>query len=252
MCTVVFNWQPHQRDWLTLVSNRDEFYQRPTQALHTWPDTAIVGGRDDKDGGTWLGVDARASGRFAVLTNVRMPFTGVPLQSRGVLVANYLNSALPPRAFAEQLDCQAFAPFNLLVGDRHELWHVHHGKYDQRQAVSAGVHALSNESLNTSWPKMQAAKVALEGWLGGEQTAALATLLTSTRIYPDDQLPSTSVPIELERALSAQFIRMEGYGTRTSTSLVASANAMCMHEITWCLAQGEQPPTINSEASITL
>lgn len=252
MCTLVFNWQPHQHDWLTLASNRDEFYQRPTQPLHQWSDAAIVGGRDGKDGGTWLGVDARANGRFALLTNVRMPVTGVPLQSRGVLVNQYLNGELSPRAFVEQLDCQAFAPFNLLVGDAHELWHLHHGECDQRQVVSAGVHVLSNASLNTPWPKMQAAKTALEAWLDSEQTTPLACVLTDTRIYPDEQLPSTSVPLALERALSAQFIRLEGYGTRSSTSLVASGNTIHMHEITWRREQGSQPPTMDSEVKVLL
>ena len=39
-------------------------------------------------------------------------------------------------------------------------------------------------------------------------------LLTDAQTATDAQLPDTGVPLETERALSAAFIRMPGYGTR--------------------------------------
>jgi hypothetical protein len=43
---------------------------------------------------------------------------------------------------------------------------------------------------------------------------ALLPLLTDAQTASDAQLPDTGVPLETERALSAAFIRMPGYGTR--------------------------------------
>ena len=43
---------------------------------------------------------------------------------------------------------------------------------------------------------------------------ALLPLLTDVQTTADAQLPDTGVPLETERALSAAFIRMPGYGTR--------------------------------------
>jgi uncharacterized protein with NRDE domain len=37
---------------------------------------------------------------------------------------------------------------------------------------------------------------------------------------PDDALPDTGVGLERERPLSARFITMDGYGTRSSTVLL--------------------------------
>lgn len=52
---------------LLLISNRDEFYARPTLPLHACD--GIIAGRDKQAGGTWMGVNL--SGRWAVLTNFR-------------------------------------------------------------------------------------------------------------------------------------------------------------------------------------
>ena len=69
MCIVALAWQMLEDIPICLLSNRDEFYQRPTQAVHAWPDSSIVAGRDLQSGGTWLGVTT--SGRWAVITNFR-------------------------------------------------------------------------------------------------------------------------------------------------------------------------------------
>jgi uncharacterized protein with NRDE domain len=48
----------------------------------------------------------------------------------------------------------------------------------------------------------------------------LFALLGDDRIAADGRLPSTGVSLARERALSAAFIRMPDYGTRSSTVLV--------------------------------
>ncbi|MGD8349452.1 MAG: NRDE family protein, partial [Gammaproteobacteria bacterium] len=43
---------------------------------------------------------------------------------------------------------------------------------------------------------------------------------TDHRVAEDHELPSTGVPLDIERMLSSRFIRSPGYGTRASTVLM--------------------------------
>ena len=63
MCLIVWNWQPGSETPLLLLSNRDEFYERPCTPLHWWNSDpaatgpgSILAGRDLQAGGTWLGI----------------------------------------------------------------------------------------------------------------------------------------------------------------------------------------------------
>ena len=62
MCIVAFAWHVLEDMPLCLISNRDEFYHRPSQTLHPWKNSQIVAGQDLQSGGTWMGVTA--SGRW--------------------------------------------------------------------------------------------------------------------------------------------------------------------------------------------
>jgi len=91
--------------------------------------------------------------------------------------------------------------------------------------VEAGVHALSNARLDSAWPKVDYAvdrtSAALSAAVDTEGLIAdLFTMLDDRTIAADERLPDTGIPRETERALSAPFIRMPGYGTRASTVLV--------------------------------
>lgn len=69
MCIVAFAWQVFENMPLFLISNRDEFYHRPTQGLDYQTHFDIFAGRDLQSGGTWLG--STKSGRWAIITNYR-------------------------------------------------------------------------------------------------------------------------------------------------------------------------------------
>lgn len=56
MCIAAIAWQLFDEMPLVLLSNRDEFLQRPTTPAHQWIDMPIYAGRDDQSGGTWLGI----------------------------------------------------------------------------------------------------------------------------------------------------------------------------------------------------
>jgi len=58
MCILALAFQVRSDLPLIVAANRDEFYERPTEAprlLRGAP--RIVGGRDARAGGTWLGVN---------------------------------------------------------------------------------------------------------------------------------------------------------------------------------------------------
>ena len=214
MCLIAWNWQPGQG--LLLLANRDEFYVRPTQPLHRWPDAPVLAGKDLQGGGTWLGLGR--GGRLAALTNVRDPRQfRADAPTRGALVADFLRGDMSAQTYLEEVGAQAaaFNPFNLLLFDGESLLGFE-SQGVQTRAFAAGVNGVSNARFNTPWPKLQRLTQALheQGMPAVVDPNALLPLLTDAQTATDAQLPDTGVPLETERALSAAFIRMPGYGTR--------------------------------------
>ena len=175
----------------------------------------ILAGRDLEAGGTWLG--ATAEGRFAALTNFRgalPPGPGAP--SRGRLAVDYLRSDLGARAHARYVAREAgrFSGFNLLLGDRDELFCVTNRGEERITEVPAGCHGLSNDRLNVPWSKVTGGLARFRRLLGTEfETDDLFALLADDEPASEADLRGTG----LERAHSARFIRGEAYGTRSST-----------------------------------
>ncbi|HET8789730.1 MAG TPA: NRDE family protein [Modicisalibacter sp.] len=224
MCLIVFDWRPGSAMPLRLAANRDEFHDRPAAALAAWDDAPdIIGGRDLRAGGTWLAVHAQ--GRLAAVTNVRDPQFKAPIDgpSRGELVRNALECKSLPAWLNALVEGGAgkYAGFNLLVSDGRKLWHLHHGRDATRlQAVAAGLHGLSNASLDTPWPKLERSRARLGEALAdtGQDFAKAAWELLADDHRPDDAvLPDTGVGLPLERLLSSPFIVGDDYGTRAST-----------------------------------
>ena len=214
MCLIAWNWQPGQG--LLLLANRDEFYARPTMALHHWPDAPVLAGKDLQAGGTWLGVGR--GGRLAALTNVRDPRQfRADAPTRGALVADFLHGEMDAPSYLDDLArrAAAFNPFNLLLFNGESLLGFE-SQGARTVAFTAGVNGVSNARFNTPWPKLQRLTQALRqrGMPAVVEPRALLPLLTDAQTAVDAQLPDTGIPLETERALSAAFIRMPGYGTR--------------------------------------
>ena len=117
MCLIVLSLAQHPDYPLILAANRDEFHARPTQAAGWWPDKPdMLGGRDLQAGGTWLA--ASRNGRFATVTNFgerrRPPPRG---RTRGELVTGFLDGDLAPADYLDTIEGDAYAGFNLVVGD---------------------------------------------------------------------------------------------------------------------------------------
>lgn len=219
MCLIAVAWQAHPRWRLLLAGNRDEQYARPSAPLARWADLPVIAGRDLQAGGTWLGVTD--GGRVSVVTNVRDPRDPQRGASRGLLVSDFLAGHDDAAAHAQALSAKAagYRPFNLLTFDARAGYYLGNRPAACMQAVTPGVHALSNAAFDTPWPKTCALSACVEAWIkaGSDDFSPLFAALADERPAPDAALPDTGIGIELERKLSPAFIRAETYGTRAST-----------------------------------
>lgn len=245
MCLIAFAIQAAPGLPLLLAGNRDEALNRPTHPLQHWTTpsgTPVLGGRDGRDGGTWLAATGPGAphARVAFLTNVRLGHdtTRWP-RSRGELPLLWLDGA-SLAALLQSLDPTAYGAFNLVVGDLTTgQWHWLTNRTAENapavhcQVLRPGVYGLSNAALNTPWPKTTALRTVVENALPlwfqnpGAQDTIWATL-ADRKIWPDQALPHTAVPLEWERALSAIWVdhpappaasAAAGYGTRSSALL---------------------------------
>jgi len=226
MCLIAWNWQPGEPNPLLLVANRDEFYARPTAALHWWEEAPILAGRDLQAGGTWLGVSR--SGRLAALTNHRDPaMTRSDAPSRGDLVSQFLRGEMSAGDYLTQLQPQAalYNPFNLLVFDGTTLMGLQ-SRDERILTMAPGVGAVSNADFHTPWPKLSALRLGLQNSLaqGPASDAQLLAMLHDRTPAADAALPATGIALDLERALSAAFVAMPGYGTRASSVVRYASN----------------------------
>lgn len=220
MCLIAFAWNAHPRWRLLLAGNRDEMHDRPSAALARWDDLPIIGGRDLQAGGTWLGVTD--IGRCCVVTNVRDPRDPQLGISRGMLATDYLGGDVDAATHAATLLCTAaaFRPFNLLTFDHRDGFYLGNRPQPRAQAITPGVHGLSNADFNTPWPKTRNLMQRLQRWVdagGDEDFEPLLDALADERVAVDADLPQTGIGLERERLLSSAFIRGEIYGTRAST-----------------------------------
>jgi uncharacterized protein with NRDE domain len=231
VCLLVLAWRLHPRYRLVVAANRDEFHERPAAALAPWPAPQILAGRDLRAGGTWLALDRRR--RFGVVTNFRErqpPRPAAP--SRGQLIPGYLGQDDGPRQFLAMLQARAagYSGFNLLLADQDTLWYGSNRASPFARALPPGVHGLSNETLDTPWPKLQRVRRGFEQWLQEERSdpGRLFLLLGDrTRVSDDAQLPRTGLPDEWERVLSSPFVQDADYGTRCSTVLMLEDSGAC-------------------------
>lgn len=222
MCLVLFAIASHPRYPLLLAANRDEYYARPARPLQPWPDAPqLLAGQDLEAGGTWLGITR--DGRFATVTNVR---EGIPRRtdqrSRGALTRDYLLGSLGAAAFAEfaYTEGEHYAGFNLLLGDRTGVYYCSNRGQPPRR-LSRGFYGLSNDALDTPWPKVVSGKAALQQVaLHEPSTDALIALLGDRHQPADALLPDTGVGLSLERIYASRFIASPSYGTRASTALL--------------------------------
>ena len=247
MCIVAFAWHVLDDMPLCLISNRDEFYHRPSAVLHRWDNSSIIAGQDLQSGGTWLGVTA--SGRWAIVTNFRNGRDKNQYStSRGHLIQSFLESDLAPFRFAQQLEQQQqdYAGFNLFVGDQEQAVYMSN-RGEAPQVLANGVYVVSNGLMSEDWEKTKhLRKRFTQEFLPMLQQSTMTEsdlqysvwdILEDERKIIPDLLPDTGISVEMEALLSSTFIQSPIYGTRCSNFLRLTSEQWQWIEKT---QQGEQ------------
>ncbi len=247
MCLILIAYGAHADYPLVIAANRDEYYRRPTAAAAFWDDHPhILAGRDLECMGTWLGITR--GGRFAALTNFRDPREQkINAPSRGKLVSAFLASYLDPREYLEQVGREAskYNGFSLLLGDADEVLYFS-SRTASVEALSPGIHGLSNHLLDTPWPKVTRGKRRLQRVVDGEPSAeALLDLLHDREPATAGELPDTGVGLELERVLSPALIVSQEYGTRASTAVLFGPDSYVSFTERTILQGGSTGPTVS-------
>lgn len=219
MCLIVLGKNIHPKYRLILAANRDEVYERPTKPVHYWDKpNQLLAGKDLEAGGTWLGINRY--GDLAAVTNFRDPINYQPgKSSRGQIPVDFLEGRANPDQYLHHLQEKAsnFNGYNLLGQKEERLFHYN----NQLQTVTElndGIHAVSNATINTPWPKVVKAKEMFKTLTEGAfDHDALVEMMSNRETADPEKLPDTGIPLEMEVAVSAMCIRTEKYGTCSCT-----------------------------------
>ncbi|MEA2490593.1 MAG: hypothetical protein QOH21_2385 [Acidobacteriota bacterium] len=207
MCLIAIAHLASSRFPLVIAANRDEDHQRPTREAHAWDDAPrVVGGRDVLHVGTWLAMTR--DGRFGAVTNLRgaLPRS----RSRGFLVRDFVMSQQSPLEYAQAIEVEEYAGFHLLVGEAgSEVAYVASAAH----ALAPGIYGISNAPEGELWPKEAAVRNALDG---DDPLEELFAFLGTSRDSGDP--------------MQEAFITGERYGTRSSTVIVATPDALVFAE----------------------
>ena len=234
MCLLVLAWRAHPRYRLIVAANRDEYHDRPAQALGPWPHPDdLLAGRDLRAGGTWLGMDRQR--RFGVITNYRdRQAAAAAAPSRGGLIPRYLRGAAGAGEYFSAIEGEAesYGGFNLLLADAQSLWYGSNRVQPFARPLEPGIYGLSNERLDTPWPKLQRVRSRFEAWLrpdGDVDPAGLFPMLEDPEPAIGTEGSSGAEPASSwEQALSAPFVRHPEFGTRSATVLLLETSGDLM------------------------
>ena len=230
MCTIIVRHRMDDFCSTIIASNRDEFYDRPaTGPLVLRTEPLVVGGRDEREGGTWFGLGR--DGLFLGLTNQRSFATrDDSLCSRGGLVLEALaeGSLKGVEQYLRRVDPATSNEFKLSFGDGEQL----RAAYSRRGAtaieienLAAGVHVLCNDRLGSpEFPKAERARVRVVA-LPRDPWPRIKSALVE--VLADESLPDPSdvPPIppgapfgqDVARCLQAICVKTPVYGTVSST-----------------------------------
>jgi uncharacterized protein with NRDE domain len=230
MCTLIVRQGMDEWCATVIAANRDEFYERPAsgpQVLSEAPH--VVGGRDERAGGTWLGFTN--DGLFVGLTNQRTFQPPNPrARSRGELVIDALRTGHYDgvKEYLDGLDPREFNEFNLIYGDGTRL-SAAYGRGDspnvEFEPLGTGVHVLCNDRLDSpDFPKAEEARAEVASipsspWETLEP--ALISVLGDRSLPDPESLPpwpdDAPFDAEVARRLQAICVETPVYGTVSST-----------------------------------
>jgi uncharacterized protein with NRDE domain len=229
VCTLLISINQSDDFPLVIAANRDEFLARPAAPMDWWQPEGmseeVISGIDLEAGGTWMGM--AKSGRIAAITNVRHPsyFNKSFNRSRGDLPLGWLKNSVNQQEFRAELanSGKDYSGYNFVFGNIQEL-HYYSNHKGQSAVLKSGLYGLSNDELDTPWPKVQWGKAQLQSLVEARYERrklhdSIRHFMSSTDFANDDQLPDTGIGMEWEKPLSALNIRTPEYGTRVTTAL---------------------------------
>lgn len=232
MCLIVFSVSRNKNSSasglgfsITLVANRDEYYERPTSSMDWWSDESFLAGKDCQAGGTWLGVSK--DGRFAAITNYKEE--GPPKKyelSRGKLIKDFLREdRLLARDYLASLEGENYAGFNILVSDSEGV-HSFSNRKKGITTLTDGIHALGNRFLNSDTEKVLKVKNDFSENLNTSMDKEVAfEMMTkdSGNLDAETQLELREKDYE---EIPYRFIKSKFYGTRCTTYLSIDGSGM--------------------------
>ncbi|MBW2940648.1 NRDE family protein [Zhongshania aquimaris] len=215
MCLILLSWQNDPEHPLIVAANRDEFFQRPTLAANFWPEhPEILAGRDLEFGGSWLGISRL--GRFAAVTNLREVVASGD-RSRGDLVKDFLLSTQSSSQFAEQLESEKshYRPFNFVASDGNSFCYINNVEAGW-QTLAPGIYAIGNI------PRSDENAKTIKG--REDMSELMAEHVSPQKLLNllQDKTPTIVSDDEIHKALSSRFVSFDGYGTRSSSIVIAS------------------------------
>ncbi|QBI54608.1 NRDE family protein [Streptomonospora litoralis] len=165
MCTVIVGYDPDASTPLVLAALRDEMLDRAWQppAAH-WPERpALIGGRDTREGGTWLAAHAAegSAPRVAALLNGIPPGSVSPADTTVPPGTTRYSRGRLPLAAAESgelgLDsgeARHYDPFHLLIADADgAVLHSWDGTRASEVRLVPGVTVLVNSGCDAEAPR---------------------------------------------------------------------------------------------------
>ena len=231
MCTLAIYFQATTtREFpVVIAANRDEFLDRPAGDPTTLLEKPhVVGGKDLKAGGTWLGISEY--GIVAGLLNRRAGNGGNPdARSRGWLCLDALRrrTAAEAAEFAARERGSDYNPFNLLMVSRTEGFVAYNrGASIEVVALKPGLHLLTNLDVDDfECPKISASygKFAELGNRADFQLdpighrAALGALLADHNTQLDSRSGTAAVGTAAGGRSNALCLHLNNYGTRSSS-----------------------------------
>lgn len=152
MCTAIVRLDPDGAWPLLVAFVRDEERSRATLPPDRWwpEQPSVIGGRDERAGGTWLAVDLDAR-RVAFVQNQIGPHVRFPdaatSPSRGQLpLAALADEAFTPDSLD---DLERYQPFHLIVADRGRArWWQWSGTQLEQVELQPGIHLVASRGLD--------------------------------------------------------------------------------------------------------
>ena len=149
MCLAFLRFQPDEEWPLLLASIRDEDLARPAaRPGEWWPDTdpGVLGGRDQRAGGTWLAVDPDRRTVAAIFTPPVLTTPAAGQRTRGELPLLALRLGSLDKA-----DLAPYEPFTLLLaGPTEAIWWSWNGSLLERTPIAPGMHIANIDGLDAT------------------------------------------------------------------------------------------------------